>query len=88
MKQEHHKQEASDKHVVRFYFWQNRYDRAVHTPNSAEGELLSWEDREFGSFSEAMSFARMIDSHWLKITNCHGHVIFNSHDHGSHLTYA
>lgn len=77
-----------DKHVVRFYFWRNRYDRAEHGHTSFEGDVLDWEDREFESFGDAMSFCRVLDAHWIKIMNVHGHVIYNSHDRDAHLSYA
>jgi hypothetical protein len=80
---------STEKHKVRFYFWKNRYDLANHggVP-SIEGDVLSWEDREFESFEAAMSFTRMIDCHSSKIFNSDGNVIYNSQDPGAHWLYA
>lgn len=72
----------SEKHRVRFHFWQHDYSR------KNAGETLSFEDREFESFAEALAFSRVMESPLIKIFNCLGHLVHNSNDRDAHLTYA
>lgn len=77
----------SEKHRVRYYFFQNRYSHAAH--NQFEGaDVLSWEEREFETFGEALNFAQMVGAAWSKIMNEEGHVVYNSQQREARWHYA